>query len=183
MARLTSIDPAQATGETRELFDAIQQTLGFIPNAARINASSPAAFRAWLAFFGALAGGQLDPEVRQRIALGVAEATACAYCLAGHTYLAKHIDHLSDEAIQDSRRFSCSDAKMDAALTFAKAVLDRQGSVSDDEVERVRAAGYSDGEIVEIVMCVGFNVLSTYFNNVADTAIDSPRVALAESVI
>jgi uncharacterized peroxidase-related enzyme len=182
MSRLSSIDPAEAIGETSELFDAMEQTLGFIPNAARITASSPAALRAWLGFYGALAGGQLDPGLRQRIALGVAEATACTYCLAGHTYLAQNVDHLSDEAIQDSRRFSCSDPKMDAALTFAKAVLDRQGRVSDDDIAQVRAAGYSDGEIVELVMCVGFNALSTYFNNVAATAIDLPRVAPAGSV-
>jgi uncharacterized peroxidase-related enzyme len=182
MSRLTAIDPAQATGETRALFDGVERTLGFIPNAARITATSPAAFRAWLGFYGALAGGQLDPGLRQRIALGVAEATACTYCLAGHTYLAKHVDHLSDEAIQDSRQFSCSDPKVDAALAFARTVLDRQGRVSDADIAQVRAAGYADGEIVELVMCVGFNVLSTYFNNVAATEIEFPLATPAGSV-
>jgi len=71
---------------------------------------------------------------------------------------------------------------MDTALAFARAVLDRQGRVSDADIAQVRAAGYSDGEIVEIVMCVGFNVLSTYFNNVAGTEIELPLATPAGSV-
>jgi uncharacterized peroxidase-related enzyme len=179
MTRLTTIDPTQATGETRELLEATQRTLGVIPNTAKALASSPAALKTWLESIRALAGGQLDPGLRERIALGVAEANACEYCLSGHAYVAKHVAHLSDDAIGESRRLSSSDPKVDAALTFAKTVLETRGGVSDADVEQVRAAGYADGEIAEIVTHVAFNVLTNYFNKVADTDIDFPRVALA----
>lgn len=179
MSRLTTIDPDQAIGETRELLEATQRTLGSIPNSARALASSPAALKAWLESLRALAGGQLDPGLRERIALGVAEANECGYCLSAHTYVAKHVVHLSDDAIQESRRLSSSNPKVDAALSFAQAVLETRGGVSEADVEQVRAAGYSDGEIADIVAHVAFNVLTNYFNKVADTEIDFPVVAPA----
>jgi uncharacterized peroxidase-related enzyme len=179
MTRLTTIDPAQATGETRELLEATQRTFGVIPNTAKVLASSSAALKTWLESVRALAGGQLDPGLRERIALGVAESNECEYCLSGHAYVAKHVAHLSDGAIGESRRLSSSDPKVHAALAFAKTVLETRGGVSDADVEQVRAAGYSDGEIAEIVTHVAFNVLTNYFNKVADTEIDFPRVALA----
>jgi len=182
MSRLTAIDPDQATGETRELLDATQRTLGVIPNSAKVLASSPAALKNWLESVRALAGGQLDPGLRERIALGVAEANECGYCLSAHSYVAKHVTRLSDEAIGESRRLSSTDPKVDAALTFAETVLETRGGVSDVDVEQVRAAGYSDGEIAEIVAHVAFNVLTNYFNKVADTEIDFPEVTPAGKV-
>jgi uncharacterized peroxidase-related enzyme len=177
MSRLTSVDPDQATGETRELLDATRRTFGAIPNSARVLASSPAALKTWLESVRALAGGQLDPGLRERIALGVAEANKCGYCLSAHTYVAKRVTHLSDEEIAESRRMSSTDPKVAAALKFAETVLERRGGVSDADVEEVRAAGYSDGEIAEIVTHVAFNVLTNYFNKVASPKIDFPEVA------
>jgi uncharacterized peroxidase-related enzyme len=178
MSRLTIFDPAQATGETRELLDATQRTLGVIPNTAKILASSPAALRTWLETIRALAVGQLDPGLRERIALGMAQTNGCEYCLSGHAYVAKHVAHLSDQAIEESRRLSSADPKVDAALSFTRAVLETRGGVSDADVEQVRAAGYSDGEIAEMIAHVALNVLTNYFNKVADTEVDFPRVAL-----
>src|SRR5207237_5180313 len=113
------------------------------------------------------------------MALGVAETNGCGYCLSAHTYIAKHVAHLSDQEIEESRRLSSADPKVDAALSFTQAVLDTRGGVSDADVEQVRAAGYSDGEIAEIIAHVALNVLTNYFNKVADTEVDFPRVALA----
>src|SRR5207245_10572786 len=107
MSRLTTVDPAQATGETSELLDATQRTFGVIPNLAKILASSPAALKTWLESIRALAAGQLDPGLRERIALGVAETNGCGYCLSAHTYVAKHVAHPSATEIGVGRWLSC----------------------------------------------------------------------------
>src|SRR5207253_6864966 len=70
-------------------------------------------------------------------------------------------------------------SKVDAALSFTQAVLETRGGVSDADVEQVRAAGYSDGEIAEIIAHVALSVLTNYVNRVADTEVDFPRVAPA----
>ena len=70
-----------------------------------------------------------------------------------------------------------TDPRIAAALQFAQQVVQNQGHVSDEEVAKVREAGYGDAEITEIVGHVALNVLTNYFNTVAETEVDFPRTA------
>ena len=70
-------------------------------------------------------------------------------------------------------------AKRDAGLKFAQAIVIEKGEVTDDAIRRVRAAGYSDGEIAEIVANVAINIFTNYFNHVAETEVDFPLVRAA----
>ena len=51
--------------------------------------------------------------------------------------------------------------------------------MSDAAVNRVRAAGFSDGEITELVANVVINIFTNYINHVAQTIVDFPRVELS----
>ena len=61
-------------------------------------------------------------------------------------------------------------------MTFAAIVVSQRGRVGDAEVQALRAAGYADGEIVEIVTHIGVNLFTNYFNHIVDTEIDFPVV-------
>lgn len=61
-------------------------------------------------------------------------------------------------------------------LKFAREIILKRGEISDSDVETVRAAGVSDIEIAEIVAHVALNLFTNYFNLVAQTEIDFPRV-------
>jgi uncharacterized peroxidase-related enzyme len=176
MARLTIVDPAQATGETKELLDAVKASMGSIPNLTKALASSPAALRAYLDLRSALAGGSLDGALRERIALGTAEHNACTYCLSAHTFLAKNVAKLDQVEIDAARRLESDDERSQAGLRFTRAVLEQRGQVSDDDLDQVRAAGYGDGELAEIVANVALNTLTNYFNRLADPDLEFPRV-------
>jgi alkylhydroperoxidase family enzyme len=86
---------------------------------------------------------------------------------------------LQPEEIAGSRESHSADAKTEAGLRFAQAVVVQRGEVSNAAVESVRKAGYSDGEITEIVANVAVNIFTNYFNHVAQTEVDFPRVAVA----
>ena len=68
------------------------------------------------------------------------------------------------------------DPKVDAALKFAKAIVKERGAVSDQDFAKVRAAGYTDTEIMEIVASVALITCANYINLVAQTEIDFPLV-------
>ena len=68
-----------------------------------------------------------------------------------------------------------TDPRIAAALHFAQQVVQNQGHVSDEDVAEVRQAGYGDAEIAEIVGHVALNVLTNYFNTVAQTVVDFPK--------
>jgi len=171
-----SIDAAPEA--SRSLLAAVGKQLGSVPNLFRMVSNSPAALEGYLGLSGALAKGSLPAATRERIALAIAEANGCEYCLSAHTYLGKHVAKLSDAEIAANRSGASEDAAADAAVRFARQVLDQRGRVGDAEVQAVREAGYTDGQIVEIVQHVALNVWTNYVNNVAQTVVDFPVVTL-----
>ena len=78
MSRVTVVDPMTATGEAKQLLDAVQGALGMVPNFIRVLANSPAALNAFLGLHGIAGAGALDAKTRERIALSVAEQNAIA---------------------------------------------------------------------------------------------------------
>ena len=61
-------------------------------------------------------------------------------------------------------------------MEFARSVVIERGWVNDEALQRVRDAGYSEGEIVEIIANVSLNLLTNYINHVAGTEVDFPVV-------
>ncbi len=177
MSRLTVIDPDQADGKAKELLGRVQRSLGVTPNMMRAMAASPAVLDAYLTFSGALAKGSLGPAVREQIALLAAAENACDYCAAAHTVLGARAG-LGDDDLRAGLTGQASDPKVQAALEFARAVVREKGFVSDAELQAVRAAGYDDGQIGEIVANVALNVFTNYFNSVGETELDFPAVEL-----
>lgn len=163
---------------SRPALDAVKQQLGSVPNLFRLVANSPAALQGYLGLSGALAKGTLPAATRERIALAVAEFNGCAYCLSAHTYLGKHVARLSDEEMTANRNGMSTDAMAAAAVRFAVAVTQQRGHVADADVAAVKAAGYDDAQVVEIVLHVALNTLTNYINEVARTPVDFPVVEL-----
>lgn len=175
--RLTALDPAQAAGKAKELLDAVQASLGLTPNLTRTMAQSPAVLEGYLGLSGALGHGTLTAKVREQIALAVSETNHCQYCVSAHTAIGKMVG-LNAEDILASRTAQSSDPKTTAALTFAHLLVEKRGEVTDAEVSAVRTAGYTEGEVAEIVANVALNVFTNYFNNVAGTEVDFPKVEM-----
>lgn len=178
MPRLNAIDPQTATGKAKELLDGVQKKLGLTPNMTRTMANSPAVLEGYLNFSGALGAGSLNAKLREQLALTVAEANACEYCLSAHTAIGKMVGLQADE-LAASRRATSSDPHVEAALRFAREIVVTRGAVNNEDVNRVRAAGYSEGEIAEIIAHVALNIFTNYFNTVAQTVVDFPKVSLA----
>lgn len=172
---MTRIQPVKrdANPKTRELFAAVEKKMGMLPNLISTMAQSPAVAQAYIGFSGALAGGALSASLRERIALVVGETNQCNYCVSAHSFYGGKLG-LSENDLLDARHGTASDEKANAALVFARKIVEDRGHVSDDDVADIRRAGYSDGEIAEIVANVVLNIFTNYFNHVADTEIDYP---------
>ena len=176
MSRLQTIDPSTTSGKAKSLLDGVKAKLGIVPNMTRVMANSPAVLEAYLGFSGALAGGYLNPKIREQIALVTAQENHCNYCLSAHTAVGKLVG-LKEDQILASREGNGGNDKATAALTFAKQVLESKGRVSETDIEAVRAAGFSDGEIAEIIGQVALNVFTNYFNEATSVDIDFPKVS------
>jgi AhpD family alkylhydroperoxidase len=119
----------------------------------------------------------LDAKFREQIALAAAQANSCEYCLSAHSAIGKMVG-LKPEEIATSREAHSADAKRGAALQFEPALVVQRGTVSDQAVAQVKAAGFSDGDIAEIVANVAVNIFTNYFNHVVRTDIDFPHLGV-----
>jgi uncharacterized peroxidase-related enzyme len=178
MTRIAISAAEQTPSASRPLLDAVNKQLGVVPNLMKTLGNSPAALGGYLGLNAALGKGAIGAQTGERIALAVAEFNRCGYCLAAHTYLGKNLAKLDDAEIAANRNGTSHDEKADAAVRFAVNVAQERGHVADAAVQAVKAAGFSDAEVVEIVLHVALNTLTNYVNSVAQTEIDFPAVEL-----
>lgn len=178
MSRLAILDRDAAPAAAQPILDAVGKQLGAVPNMFRMIAASPAALQGYTANNAALSRA-LDVKTRERIALAVAEANGCDYCLSAHSYLAANLAKLPADEIALARQGRSGDARADAAVRFAVKVVTARGHVTDADVAALREAGYDDGQIVEIVAVAAENVFTNLINIVAETDIDFPVVQAA----
>lgn len=173
MSRLTTIDPATATGHVKEVFDGALKGKHF--NIFKAMANSPAALDAYVNLSGAVAHGGLTAAERELIQLTVGQANQCDYCVAAHTLIGK-MSGLTDPQTLEARRGSvASNPKYDALAKFTLAIHEKKGHVSDDDVKRFKAAGYADGHVAEVVANYALATYTNYFNHVNNTAVDFPH--------
>jgi uncharacterized peroxidase-related enzyme len=177
MNRINIVTNETATPEQQALFDAIQSQLGMVPNFLKVFANSPAALRAFLGLNGIAGEGSLDPQTRERIALGLAQQNSCEYCLSAHTAIGSKAG-LTNAEIETNRAGTSQDAKAAVAVKLARSLVENMGEVTTAELIEARTAGYSDAEIVEIITHVGMNVLTNMIGKASRLEIDFPKVSL-----
>jgi alkylhydroperoxidase family enzyme len=173
MARLNSIDPVSANGKTKELLDLVQQNRGRIPNMIRLMANSPAALGGYVNFATALAGSALSAEVRDLISVLVAARGEADYTLAVTCGIARK-SGLTEADIAAARQAKSENPRTHAALRFCEVLLEKRGHISSSNLDALKEAGFSDGEIAEIIAFVALNIYRNYFSLVAMPEIDFP---------
>ncbi|MEM9665566.1 MAG: carboxymuconolactone decarboxylase family protein, partial [Bacteroidota bacterium] len=128
--RIPSLPLNETTGQTRQILDDVNRTLNIVPNLYGVMAHSPATLQGYLALGRVREHGLLSKPLQERIALTVAQANQCDYCLSAHTALAKQVG-LTEEQILRSREADASDPKTRAALQFARLMVVDRGNVSE----------------------------------------------------
>lgn len=177
MSRLITAPTIDSAPEaSRALLEAVKKQLGMVPNMFRLIGSSSASLEGHLNLSAALGKGKLPAQTRERVALAVAEANGCSYCLSAHTYIGKNLLKLDDAEMIANRNGTSSDAKANAAVHFAAKLVKERGHVKASDVAAVKEAGYDDAQIVEIVLHVALNTFTNYINEVGQTEIDFPVV-------
>jgi uncharacterized peroxidase-related enzyme len=172
MARIAVPTKEQAPVKSQPILENYDKVLGTIPNFFAMISQSPDALKA-IADMHATLGKSLGHKTRERIHVMTAEVNGCSYCLTAHTYLGAKLNGMTAEDLELNRSGHSTDPKADAALTFAYKVAKSRGHIADADFEAVRAAGFSDAEIVDIVAETAFSFITNLFNNTFATERDA----------
>jgi len=178
MSRLSIPNLESDTGPSGQVYAQIKKAIGSVPNTfAAIAAHGPAALKSVLAADAVLAAGTLTKRDQEVIKLVISAAGGCDYCVAAHGYLAKLVG-VEPAALKRIREGQASgDAKRDALVRFVRKLAQSSGTVSDEDFAAIKAAGYSDAQLVEISLAFATTVFTNVFNRINDTEIDFPAVA------
>lgn len=175
MSRINPLLAEAAPAKTQVLFEQVKTKLGRVPNLMQTLGHSTSALGGYLSLNESLSQGTLSAKDRERIALTVAEHHGCEYCLAAHSAIGKMVG-LNQSQIIESRTGHASDSKADALLQFVHRVLESNGQIDDSDLDQFLVEGYSEGEVAEVIAHISLSVLTNFFNNVAKTEIDFPKL-------
>lgn len=156
----------------QEIFDHLQKGLGMVPNLYAVMAHSDTALGNYLAFQNAKT--TFSNKEKQTVNLIVSQVNACAYCQAAHTLLGKMNGLTEEQTIEIRKGNAPFDPKLQALVTLAKEITEKKGFASAAAVDACIAAGYTKGQVIELVFLVAEKTAMNYVHAITNVAIDFP---------
>src|SRR5246127_394202 len=151
MSRLSVPNLESDAGPSGQVYAQIKKAIGNVPNTfAAIAAHGPAALKSVLAADAVLASSSLSKRDQETIKLTVSGVAGCDYCVAAHSMLGKLAGLAPDVLRQIRTGEPTGDAKRDALARFVRLLAGTSGTVEEREFAAIKAAGYSDAQLVEI---------------------------------
>jgi len=181
MARVALLDPDQAEGRVREVFEKVKSYYRMVPALQKALAYLPETTDAlWSLSLTTVQEGSIREELKRVFFAVTAYEVDCEYCTAAHMLALLGRRWSKQECVavikgEPSPRLS---DRENAAVKFARAVGRQPAAVTDEMVDELRAVGWTDAEIVEIVVSVA---LMRYTSTVA-SALDVPLEKVMEGL-
>jgi uncharacterized peroxidase-related enzyme len=161
-----------ASEDLKKTLASYTQKYGFIPNVMGVAAESGAALKAYTFAVGALENSTLTPVELQALYLAISYENGCKYCVAAHTTVSQMLQ-LDEKSIKDLRvGEDVDDFKLNELIRFARINLRERGRVSKGDIERFIEAGYTKGNIFDVITLIATKTISNYINHIVETPVD-----------
>lgn len=163
---------AEVSESNQAIFDQLKKSLGFIPNLYAYYAKNDTALADYLALQNRKS--TLKAKEREIINLVASQFNGCRYCQSAHTVLGK-MNGFSEEQILEIRSGSASfDDKLDALAKFTLSLVENRGHATEKAKNAFFEAGYSEINMIDVVIVVGDKIISNYIHNLTGFEIDFP---------
>lgn len=162
----------EVSANNQEIFDNLNKGLGMVPNLYAVMALSDTALGNYLAFQNAKT--TFSNKEKQTVNLVVSQVNECSYCQAAHTTLGK-MNGLTEEQTIEIRKGSASfDNKLDVLVKLAKEIIAKKGFTSTEAVDAFINAGYTKGQVIELIFLVAEKTAMNYVHAITKVDIDFP---------
>jgi uncharacterized peroxidase-related enzyme len=172
MARISLIEPEQASPEVKEIYDKLLR--GKVGNVQKAMAHRPEALKSFLAFYASV-GRSLDRKLYEQIYIRISMINNCHYCLQHHLASSKRVGLTAEDwnALKqgDYERF---DEKAKMALTYAEKLTRTSSKITDSDVAALKKQ-FSDAEIVDLHLLVGVVNLTNRFTDPLGLELEIPE--------
>ncbi|NOT70999.1 MAG: peroxidase-related enzyme [Hyphomicrobium sp.] len=163
------------TGKAKALLENAKQKFGFVPNMYGAMAHEPALFEAYAnGYIAFRAECGFTPSEQEVIFLAISRYNGCDYCMAAHSFIADMMSKVPvdvTDAIRDGRPID--DARLAALAQFTSKMVDSRGRPEETDVAAFKAAGFTEKNILGVILAISVKTLSNYTNHVFDTPLDA----------
>lgn len=172
MSRFPIHTQQSAPAPARDSLAGAAQAFGFVPNLLGVMAESPAALDGYLGLSQLMERSSLSPAEQQVAILAISRFNECRYCVAAHSVIAANAGVPNDviEAIRNDEPID--DTRLGALRRFASRVVEARGWVSESEIADFQSAGFTNAQVLEVVLAAAMKTLSNYVNHIAGTPLD-----------
>src|SRR5580692_12770336 len=152
MARISLVEPAQASPEVKEIYDG--KLKGKPGNIQKALAHRPAMLGKFLEFYASV-GRSLDRKLYEAVYLRVSLINGCHYCSQHHIQGAKRAG-LTPEQMKGlaDGNYSGFSASEQSGLRYAEKLTRTPDAASDSDFAELKK-GFSDEQIVDLHMLIG----------------------------
>jgi uncharacterized peroxidase-related enzyme len=166
MSRLQLRTIGDAHDEAQPFLAAAEKSNWYLPNLLRLLANAPAALEAYLTVSGLNARASPGLAEREAVQITAASVHGCGFCIADHSKIAAQRAKLAAPVIEALRNCTIvDDARLDAIARFIEVVIASRGAVTDAELAKFIAAGFTEQAALEVVLRVSLATLCNFANN------------------
>jgi uncharacterized peroxidase-related enzyme len=167
-----TLDTAAPMAKT--ILEETEKGLGFVPNMYAYFANSPALLKSYTHSYTLFRQNTDFNGVEQEVVfLTISRENGCHYCVAAHSFVGDNMTNVPKDvtnAIRDNTEIP--DAKLNALSEMTKALVIKHGNISEADVENFLAAGYSETQILDIILALSAKIISNYANHIFHTPVD-----------
>jgi len=169
-----TIDSSEGTGRT--MLETAKAQMGFVPNMYANMVNSPGLLETYLLGYNRFrANSGFTPVEQEVVLLTISRFNACTYCMAAHSMIADKMSKVPADLLEALRTGGpIPDAKLAAVSSFTRTLLEQRGNPTSAQLNDFKVAGYSDRQVLEIVLAIAVKTLSNYSNHVFHTEVDAP---------
>jgi len=163
-----------APGDATERLAAARKALGFVPNMYAVMANSPGLLATYLDGYQRFrTGSEFTPAEQEAVLLTISRDNGCDYCMAAHSVIADNLSHTPvgvTDAIRDDKPIH--DERYAALVGMTRSLLATRGHPDEADVAAFREAGFTDNQVLELILAIAVKTISNWTNHLFATPVD-----------
>ena len=181
MNLFANITPDQLGEDARPVLEHVRNAFGFIPNLTVVMALSPRSLKGYFDNLAVFGQSSFSPSEQQVVLLTSSVVSEVSYAVAVHTLMAKGagLDESIIAAIREGRPIESS--RIEALRRLTESAARHGGRVDGATLENYLAAGWSRGQIIEILFAIAAKEFVYRVQRLADVPLDEPLSSLSGS--
>lgn len=161
-----------APEDSKPLLQGAKDGFGFVPNLLATMAEAPALLEGYMTLAKTFDKSSFTATERQVVMMTNNLLNGCTYCMSAHTMLSQ-MSGVEETALESLRAGTpIADAKLEALRQFAIVMNETRGWPDQNTLTAFLNAGYTQQNVMEVVMGMALKVMSNYTNHIAETDLD-----------